>query len=92
MVCNAADKLATHKAKEAQSSLDNISPVNQLLPPNPSFSIEQYYSDSDSEQQTVQQSPNSTQQKIARADKMSQVTNALTQGTQIKPQLNGADD
>ena len=95
MVRDAADRLAAHRAEEAQSSSDNNSPVNQPLPPSPSSSTEQYYSDTDLEQQSVRfipQPPKSTQRKIANTDKMSQVINALTQATQIKPQLNGPDD
>lgn len=63
MVRNAADKLAAHKAEKDQSSLDNISLVNQSLPPSLSSSVEKYYSDSDLEQQTVQQPSNSAQRK-----------------------------
>lgn len=53
MVRNGADKIAANRAKEAQSSLDNISPVNESLPPSPSSSSQEYYSDSDLEQQTI---------------------------------------
>ncbi len=94
MVRDAADRLAAKREQEAQSSSDNNSPVNLTLPPSPSSSLEQYYSDTDSEPQTVQSIPRppSVQRKIAIIDKMSRVTNALAQAAQIKPQLNGPDD
>ena len=87
MVRDAADRLA---AQRAQSSSDFISPVDQPLPPSPNSSLEQYYSDSDSDSKPPP--TNSAQQKIANADKMSRVSNALAQAAQIKPQLNGPDD
>lgn len=95
MVRNVANRFAAQKAWVDQSSSDNNSPVNQLLPPSLSFSLEQYYSDTDSEPQIVRSipwPPNSAQKKIAYADKMFWVTNALTQAAQIKLQLNKPDD
>lgn len=95
MVRDAADRLVAQRAQEAQFSSDNNSPVNQPLPPSPSSSLEQHYSDTDSDPKTVQsipRPPDLEQRKIATTDKMSRVTNALTQAAQIKPQLNGPDD
>ena len=63
--------------KEAQSSSDNISPVNEPLPPSPYSSLEENYSETDLEQQTVR-SPNSAPRKIAHTEKMSNVSNSNT--------------
>lgn len=91
IVHNVADRLTAQKVQKAQSSSNNKSLVNQLLSPSPSFSLKQYYLNIDSDLYTVQfilQPPNLDQQKIAIINKMSYVTNALTQTTQIKPQFN----
>ncbi len=53
MVRDAADGLAAQRVREAQSSSDNNSQVNLLLPPSPSSSLEQYYSDTDSKPLTI---------------------------------------
>ena len=83
MVRDAADRLAALRAQEAQSSLDNNSSVNLPLPPSLSFSLEQYYLDTDSEPKTVQSISRlpSVQQKIANIDKMSRATAAPMQNT-----------
>lgn len=47
MVYNAADELAALRAEKAQSNLENISSVAQLLPLSPFFSLKQYYLDLD---------------------------------------------
>ena len=87
MIRDATDRLA---AQRAQSSSDFISPVDQLLPPSLNFSLEQYYSDSDSDSKLSL--TNSAQQKISNVNKMSRVSNVLAQAVEIKPQLNGTDD
>ena len=88
MVQDVADRLT---AQRAQSSSDFINPVDQLLRPSPNSSLEQYYSNSNSNSKP---SPtNSAQQKkIVNADKMSWMSNALAQAAQIKPQLNALDN
>ena len=50
MVRNAIDKLAAYRVEKTQSSSDNISLVNQPLPPSPFSNVEQYYLDLDLEQ------------------------------------------
>lgn len=95
MVRDTADRLAAQKAEKAQSSSDNNNPADQPLPLSPSSSLDEYYSDRDSDQETIQsplQIQKSAPRKIANTDKMSRITNALTQAAQIKPQLNGPDD
>ena len=70
MVRNAVDKIAANRAEEAQSSSNNISLINKPLSSSPFSSSQEYYLDLDLKQQTIR-SPNSAQQKIAHADKMS---------------------
>ena len=87
MVHVVADRLTIQRA---ESSSEFISLVDQPLPPSPKPSLEQYYSDSDSD--SKRPPANSAQQKIANTNKMSRVSNALPQAAQIKSQLNGPDN